>query len=134
MGQLHSDCPLSMGQLFSGCPLSKGQFKSGCLRSMGQLHCRRLLSMGQMLYTPLFFFFFLHGTNEPGSALRFLALFFFFLVSFLPYWSFQLFINCILMLVFVYWFAPFICLFVKLLCVCICFSLSYSVCAFNDYI
>ena len=41
---------------------------------------------------------------------------------------------CILMLVFVYWFAPFICLFVKLLCLCICFSLSYSVCVFDDYI
>ena len=41
---------------------------------------------------------------------------------------------CILMLVCVYWFAPFICLFVKLLFVCICFSLSYSLCVFNDYI
>ena len=39
---------------------------------------------------------------------------------------------CILMLVCVYWFAPFICLFIKLLCVCICLSLSYSVCGFNN--
>ena len=41
---------------------------------------------------------------------------------------------CILILVCVYWFAPFVCLFIELLCVCICFSLSYSVCVFNDYI
>ena len=42
--------------------------------------------------------------------------------------------ECILMLVCEYWFAPFIYLFVELLCVCICFSLSYCVCVFNEYI
>ena len=41
---------------------------------------------------------------------------------------------CILMLVCVYWFAPFICLFVKILCLYVFFIKLLCVCVFNDHI